>query len=69
MKICIYCAVFINCLINYQVQAQLLSLIVDALNPIYEAFSDPNGRFPTPPPHLRGQFPNGIFLLEKLPNY
>ena len=29
---------------------QLLSLLVDALNPIYEAFSDPNGRFQGPPP-------------------
>jgi hypothetical protein len=43
---------------NSLVQGQLLSLIVDALNPIYEAFSDPNGRFQTPPPsHFQGQFP------------
>ena len=51
-------SVLLSCLSNYQVQGQLLSLIVDALNPIYEAFSDPNGRFQTPPPaHFQGQFP------------
>ena len=58
MKIFIYSSVLISCLSNYHVQGQLLSLIVDALNPIYEAFSDPNGRFQTPPPgHFQGQFP------------
>jgi hypothetical protein len=61
MKIFIYFSVLLSCLSNYHVQGQLLSLIVDALNPIYEAFSDPNGRnpgFQTPPPgHLQGQFP------------
>mgnify|MGYP001164286762 FL=1 len=43
------------------IQAQLLSAIVDVLNPIYEAFSDPdyNNRFQQPPPP--GQFPGGRF--------
>ena len=37
-------------------QAQLLSLLVDALNPVYDFFSDTNynNRFQQPPP---GQFP------------
>ena len=37
-----------------QNRAQILSFLVDVFNPIYEAFSDPAGRFVAPPP---GQFP------------
>ena len=46
--------IFLLCL--SQIQAQLLSALVEVLNPIYEAFSDPdyNNRFHQPRP---GQFP------------
>ena len=61
MKIFIISSVFLCCILENFVHAQLLSLIVDALNPVFDAFSDPNGRqpnFATPPPgHLHGKFP------------
>ena len=48
------------CFFCNPIQAQLLSALVEVLNPIYEAFSDPdyNNRFQQPPP---GQFPGGRF--------
>ena len=46
------------------IQAQLLSLLVDVLNPIYDAFSDPdyNNRFQSPgPSHHPGIDPGTPF--------
>ena len=50
LNLCILCNLFGH---N---QAQILSFLVDVLNPIYDAFSDPdyNNRFQQPPP---GRFP------------
>ena len=52
------CLVCFFCLLQQNiVQTQLLKILVDVLNPVYEAFSDPNGRFQGPPAPVPGQFP------------